>query len=195
MHVDVFAIRHGETAWSRAGRHTGRTDIPLTEAGRAAAIALGTVLARSDIARVLSSPLQRARETCTYAGLGNRVELDADLVEWDYGDFEGLTPAEIDERAPGWLIFADGCPGGEQPADVEVRVDRAIAKLRGMSGCVAVFGHGHLLRALAARWIGLPLVGGSHFLLNTSTLSLLGYYRDTPAIKRWNVSVEGERHD
>jgi broad specificity phosphatase PhoE len=194
MPADVFAIRHGETSWSRAGRHTGRTDVPLTEAGRAGAKALGAILARSDIVRVLSSPLQRARDTCMLAGLGERVELDADLVEWDYGDYEGLTPDEIEVRAPGWLIFANGCPNGEHPADVEARVDRTIAKLRRMSGCVAVFGHGHLLRVLAARWIGLPLVGGSHFILNTATLSLLSYYRDTPAIKRWNVSVEG-RHD
>lgn len=190
---DVITIRHGETEWSRTGKHTGRTDIPLTEAGRDAARALRPTLAKLDIARTLSSPLSRARETCELAGLGDRAELDPDLMEWDYGEYEGLTSDEIEKRRPGWLIFADGSPGGESPADVLARVDRVVAKLQSAAGPVAIFAHGHFLRALAARWIGSPLEAGSRFLLDTSTLSTLGHYRAIPAIRRWNVPIEGER--
>ena len=186
---DVIAIRHGQTEWSLSGRHTGRTDIPLTEIGRVAAKALGETFKPIRLARVLSSPLRRARETCELAGFAHQLEIDRDLVEWDYGQYEGLTPEEIDRRAPGWLIFNDGCPGGESPEDVVERVDRVVEKLRAANGNVAVFGHGHVLRVLAARWIGLPIADASHFLLETSTLSMLGYYRAIPAIKRWNSPI------
>ena len=188
---DMVAVRHGETDWSRTGRHTGRTDIPLTTAGRAAAKSLGPTLANLGIATTFSSPLVRARETCELAGF--RPEIDPDLAEWDYGEFEGLTQEEIEQRRPGWRIFLDGGPGGESPSDIVARVDRVIAKLRRAAGPVVVFSHGHLLRALAVRWIGLPLDAGNRFTLDTSTLSMLGYYRDVAAIKRWNVPIEGER--
>jgi probable phosphoglycerate mutase len=186
---ELFAIRHGETEWSRSGRHTGRTDIPLNEAGRRAAKAIGRALSTIEISRALSSPLQRARDTCELAGLADRMDIDPDLVEWDYGDYEGLTPEEIQRRAPGWLIFVDGCPGGERPAEVKERVDRVIARVRATSGRVAVFAHGHLLRALTARWIELPLTAACHFLLDTATLTELAYYRGIPALRRWNVPV------
>jgi broad specificity phosphatase PhoE len=190
---DMVTVRHGETEWSRTGRHTGRTDIPLTPAGREAAMALRPTLAKLGFATTFCSPLLRARDTCQLAGLGDRVEIDQDLAEWDYGEFEGLTQDEIDQRKPGWRIFNDGGPGGESPDDIVIRFDRVIAKLRRAPGPVAVFSHGHLLRALAVRWIDLPLRAGNRFTLDTSTLSMLGYYRDVPAIKRWNVPIEGER--
>jgi probable phosphoglycerate mutase len=186
---NVFAVRHGETEWSRSGKHTGRTDIPLDDGGRASARRLGGVLARCEIAHALASPLRRARDTCVLAGFVDCMEIEPDLVEWDYGEYEGLTPDEIERRAPGWLIFKDGCPGGETPAHVAARVDRVIAKLRGVTGQLAVFSHGHLLRALAARWLELPLLAASHFTLDTATLSKLGYYRNIPALERWNCPI------
>jgi broad specificity phosphatase PhoE len=189
--VNVFAIRHGETAWSLSGQHTGTTDIPLTTDGRRLALRLRPVLARHAFALVLCSPLGRARETCELAGLGGAAVIDPDLVEWHYGTYEGLTPKEIHEAAPGWLIFRDGCPGGEMPEQVGARVDRAIARARAAEGDVAVFSHGHLLRVLAARWIGLPASDGQHFLLDTGTLCVLGYYRDIPAVKVWNGPLGG----
>jgi probable phosphoglycerate mutase len=189
--VGVFAIRHGETEWSRSGRHTGTTDIPLTDNGRRLAEGLRPALARVAFALVLVSPLQRARETCELSGLAGAAVVDPDLVEWDYGKYEGLTPKEIHAAAPGWLIFRDGCPGGEAPAEVGARVDRVIARARGVAGDVALFGHGHALRVLAARWLGLPAGAGQHFLLDTGTLSVLGYYRGIPAVKTWNAPLAG----
>lgn len=186
---DVFVIRHGETEWSRSGKHTGRTDIPLDDAGRAAARRLGGVLGRFEIACALTSPLRRARDTCVLAGFVDCMETEPDLVEWDYGEYEGLTPDEIERRAPGWMIFTDGCPGGESPAQIAERVDRVIEKLRKIQGHVAVFAHGHVLRVLAARWIELPLASASRLLLSTATVSTLGYYRTIPALKRWNCPV------
>jgi probable phosphoglycerate mutase len=183
---DLYAIRHGETAWSLSGQHTGVTDIPLTEKGRQLAAALGPALAERRFACVLVSPLRRARETCKLAGLGDGAIVDADLVEWNYGEYEGLTPAEIHASRPGWMIFRDGAPGGETPEDVAARVDRVIARVREVDGDVAVFAHGHVLRVLAARWIGLPPDGGRHFLLDTGTLCVLSRYRDEPAVKTWN---------
>ena len=184
--VNVFAIRHGETAWSLSGQHTGTTDIPLTDNGRRLAERMRPVLAKEAFALVLCSPMQRARETCELAGLGDRAVIDPDLAEWNYGEYEGLTPKQIHESAPGWLIFRDGCPGGEAPEQVGARVDRVIARARAADGDVALFAHGHVLRALAARWIGLPAGAGQHFLLDTGTLCVLGYYRDIPAVRVWN---------
>jgi probable phosphoglycerate mutase len=184
---DVWLIRHGETEWSRSGRHTGLTDLPLTDAGRRAARALMPVLARESFVLVLTSPLTRAQETCGLAGLGDHTQVDADLVEWNYGEYEGLTTAEIHERAPGWLIFTDGAPGGERPEDVGGRADRVIARARAESGQLAIFAHGHLLRVLAARWLGWPVAGGRHLLLDTGTVNILSAYWQTPAIKRWNA--------
>jgi broad specificity phosphatase PhoE len=187
--VSVFAIRHGETAWSLSGQHTGTTDIPLTDNGRRLAERIRPVLAREKFALVLVSPLQRARETCERAGLGANAVVDSDLVEWNYGKYEGLTPEQIHAEAPGWLIFRDGCPGGEAPEQVGARADRAIARARSVEGDVALFAHGHVLRVLVARWIGLPVGAGQHFLLDTGTLNVLGYYRGTPAVKIWNAPL------
>ncbi len=187
--MSVFAIRHGETAWSLSGQHTGTTDIPLTANGRGLAERMRRVLARESFARVFTSPLTRARETCDLAGLGDGVIVDPDLVEWNYGKYEGLTPEQIHEEAPGWLIFRDGCPGGEMPDAVGARVDRVIARTRGIEGDVALFAHGHVLRVLAARWLGLPAGGGQHFLLDTGTLNVLADYRGVPAVKVWNAPL------
>jgi probable phosphoglycerate mutase len=185
--MSVFAIRHGETAWSLSGQHTGTTDIPLTDNGRRLAERMRPVLAKEAIALVLCSPMQRARETCELAGLGDKAVIDPDLAEWNYGQYEGLTPKQIHEGAPGWLVFRDGCPGGgESPEQVGARVDRVIGRARAADADVALFAHGHVLRVLVARWIGLPAGAGQHFLLDTGTLCVLGYYRDLPAVRVWN---------
>ncbi len=184
--MNVFAIRHGETAWSLSGQHTGTTDIPLTDNGCRLAEPMRPVLAKEAFALVLCSPKQRARETCELAGLGDKVVIDRDLVEWNYGEYEGLTPRQIHESAPGWLIFRDGCPGGEQPDEVGSWADRVIARARAAEGDVALFAHGHVLRVLVSRWIKLPASNGRHFLLDTGTLCVLGYYRDIPAVRVWN---------
>jgi broad specificity phosphatase PhoE len=189
----AWLIRHGETAWSLSGQHTSRTDLTLTEYGRAAAHALAPRLAGIPFARVLTSPMRRARETCDLAGLGGQAQIDSDLMEWQYGEFEGLTPAEIHARVPGWLVFRDGCPGGESPGQIAGRADRVVAAIRAADGPVALFAHGHFFRVLAARWLGLPTLAGSHFLLDTATESVLGHYRGIPAIERWNVPVEEKR--
>jgi broad specificity phosphatase PhoE len=183
----VFAIRHGETAWSLSGQHTGTTDIPLTDNGRRLATQLRPVLSKESFACVLTSPLKRARETCELAGLATAATVEADLVEWNYGKYEGLTPAQIHATAPGWLIFRDGCPGGETPAHVAARVDRVIKRVRDVEGDVAVFAHGHVLRVLVARWLGLPASAGRLFLIDTGTLNVLSYYRGLPALKTWNA--------
>jgi broad specificity phosphatase PhoE len=185
----VYLIRHGETAWSRSGQHTGTTDLPLTENGRRVAQLLKPVLSKEAFALVLTSPLQRARETCALAGLGEGAAIDRDLMEWNYGDYEGLTPQQIHAKRPGWMVFTDGCPGGESPEQVGMRVDRVIAKVRAVEGHVALFAHGHLLRVLAARWIGLRAADGCHFLLDTATLNILSDYRGIPAVKRWNAPL------
>jgi broad specificity phosphatase PhoE len=189
--VNVFAIRHGETAWSLSGQHTGTTDILLADNGRRLAKRMRPVLAREEFALVLCSSMQRARETCELVGLVRRAVIDADSVEWNYGEYEGLTPKQIHETAPGWLIFRDGCPGGEAPEQVAARVDRVIARARAAEGDVALFAHGHVLRVLAAHWIGLPAGIGQHLLLGTGTLCVLGYYRDIPAVRVWNRSLIG----
>ncbi|HTN43215.1 MAG TPA: histidine phosphatase family protein [Nitrospiria bacterium] len=185
----VYLIRHGETEWSLSGQHTGITDIPLTENGRNVARLLKPVLDKESFARVFSSPLRRARETCDLAGFGERAEIDRDLMEWNYGEYEGLTPKQIHTKAPGWMIFSDGCPGGEGPEQVGARADRVIGRVRAVEGNVALFAHGHIFRVFAARWLGLPAAAGRHFLLDTATLNILGYYRDIPAVKRWNAML------
>lgn len=185
----VYLIRHGETEWSVSGQHTGTTDIPLTENGRRVARLLNPVLTKETFARVLTSPLQRARETCELAGLGEHAEVDRDLMEWNYGHYEGLTPQQIHANRPGWMVFADGCPGGESPEQVGARVDRVIAKVRAAGGHVALFAHGHVLRTFAARWLGLRAADGCHFLLDTATLNILSDYRGIPAVKRWNAPL------
>src|SRR5215510_11626690 len=189
--MKVFALRHGETAWSVSGQHTGTTDIPLTDTGRRLAERMRPVLTRQAFTLVLVSPLGRARETCALAGLGDRAVVDSDLAEWNYGRYEGLTPGQIHKEAPGWLIFRDGCPDGETPEQIGARVDRVIARTRSVNGDVALFAHGHVLRVLAARWLGLPAQAGQHFLLDTGTLSVLGYYREIPAVKVWNGPLMG----
>lgn len=187
--MEIFAIRHGETAWSLSGQHTGTTDIPLTANGRQLAERLRPVLAKEQFSLVLVSPRQRAIETCRSAGIAADAVVESDLSEWDYGDYEGLTPKEIHERAPGWLLFRDGCPSGESPEQVGARADRVIARARRANGNVALFAHGHILRVLGARWIGLPPGSGQHFLLGTGTLCVLSHYRDIPAIRIWNEPV------
>jgi len=191
--MNVFAVRHGETAWSLSGQHTGTTDIPLTQNGRRLAERMRPVLAKEAFALVLCSPMQRACETCALAGLGDRAVIDPDLAEWNYGRYEGLTPKQIHEGAPGWLIFRDGCPRGEAPEEVGARVDRVIARARAANADVALFAHGHVLRVFVARWIGLPAGSGQHFLLDTGTLCILGYYRDIPAVRVWNGPLIDQR--
>ena len=185
----VYLIRHGETEWSLTGQHTGITDLPLTENGRRMAKILEPVLAKESFALVLTSPLERARKTCELAGFGERAQIDHDLMEWNYGAYEGLTTKQIRAKAPGWMLFRDGCPGGESPDQIGVRVDRVIARVRAVEDHVVLFAHGHIFRVFAARWIGLPVSAGSHFLLNTATLNILGYYREIPAVKRWNAML------
>lgn len=184
---DVVLVRHGETAWSRSGQHTSGTDIPLTPRGEAAARRLAPVLAPLPFARVLCSPLQRARRTAELAGFAERLVLDDDLVEWNYGAYEGLTTAEIQTRVPGWLVFREGCPGGESSHQVGERVDRVIARLSGGPGPSLVVAHGHLLRVLLARWIDLPPAEGRRFLLDTATLNVLSHYGGSPALRCWNA--------
>jgi broad specificity phosphatase PhoE len=187
----LYLIRHGETEWSLSGQHTGVSDIPLTENGRALARRLRPLLAEVHFALVLTSPLIRARETCELAGLGDRARIDPDLREWNYGEYEGLTPQQIHARRPGWMIFRDGCPGGETPDEVGARADRVIARVRETSRDVALFAHGHIFRVLVARWIGLPAAGGQHFLLDTATLNVLDRYHDAPALRMWNSPLGG----
>ena len=189
--MSVFAIRHGETEWSLNGRHTGTTDIPLTDNGRRLATLLQPTLSGKAFALVLVSPLKRARETAELSGLAGTAIVDPDLVEWNYGKYEGLTPKQIHDMAPGWLIFRDGCPGGETPEQVGVRVDRVIVRARAVTGDVALFAHGHVLRVLVARWLGLPAGAGQHFLLDTGTLNVLDNYRGIPAVKTWNAPLVG----
>jgi broad specificity phosphatase PhoE len=187
----VFLIRHGETEWSRSGKHTGVTDVPLTEQGRKTARLLQPVLAREVFELVLTSPLQRARETCELAGLANVPVVDRDLMEWNYGEYEGLTTRQIQQARSGWSLFCDGCPGGELPAQVAARADRVLAKVRATAGNVALFAHGHILRIIAARWLDQPPSLGERLLLDTATLSVLGYYYETPALKIWNAPLVG----
>jgi probable phosphoglycerate mutase len=184
---NVVIVRHGETEWSRDGRHTGRTDLPLTADGERQAEELATPLRAWQFALVLSSPLQRALETCRLAGYGAKAQMRPELVEWDYGRYEGLTSRQIAEQNPGWSLWRDGGPDGETPADVGRRVDRVIAEVRQVAGDVLIFAHGHVLRVLTARWLEAPPSGGRHYALQTATLSVLGYEHQNPVISRWNL--------
>jgi len=184
----VYLVRHGETAWSASGQHTGRTDIPLTEEGERKARALGDRLKGVMFDRVFTSPLQRAARTCSLAGFGATAKVDPDLLEWDYGDYEGRKSSEILADRPGWLLFRDGCPNGESPADVGERADRVVARLRAVDDRAIVFSSGHILRVLASRWLGLEPSGGRLFKLDTASISILGYEHDKgePVIACWN---------
>ena len=186
---EVVLVRHGETEWSRAGKHTGRTDIPLTERGRQEARAVGAELQGRQLALVLTSPLARAAETCRLAGLGDVAEPRDELMEWDYGAYEGRETVDIRNERPGWTLWLDGVPEGETIAQVQARIDRVIAELRSVAGDAAVFAHGHLLRVLAARWLGLEPAAGRLFALDPATISILGYERETPVVRMWNRSV------
>ena len=179
-------VRHGETEWSLSGRHTGTTDITLTEDGRRQAKALDSRLSAWQFALVLTSPLRRALETCRLAGYGEQAQLRPDLVEWDYGRYEGLTSDQIKEIDPDWSLWRDGGPGGERAADVGHRADRVIAEVRRIDGDVLILAHGHVLRVLASRWLGEPPEGGRHYALQTAALSVLGYEHSDPVIRRWN---------
>jgi len=183
----LWLVRHGQTEWSAAGRHTGRTDLPLDDTGRRQASGLAAALSGLSVTLVLTSPLERARETCELAGYGDRVDVDEDLQEWDYGDYDGLTTDEIRAARPGWSLWHDGCPGGESAAQVGARADRVIARVRDAAGDSLAFAHGHLLRVLAARWLGLAPEAGALLALTTATVSLLGWEREQPVVRRWNL--------
>jgi broad specificity phosphatase PhoE len=185
----VYLARHGETVWTLSGQHTGRTDLPLTERGESHASALGERLRGMIFARVYTSPLRRAMRTCELAGFGDVAEIDPDLVEWDYGQYEGRRTAEIHAERPDWRLFRDGCPGGESADQVGVRADRVIERARRVQGDVLLFSSGHILRVLASRWLGFEAAAGRYFLLSTTSLSALGYDHnrsDEPAIRLWN---------
>lgn len=188
----VYLIRHGETEWSLAGRHTGLTDISLTPNGEAEAHALGAFLRGIPFAHVLSSPLQRALQTCELAGLDRALEIEPDLAEWDYGEYEGQRSVEIHQVRPHWNVYRDGCPGGEMPADVSARVDRLIARLRRLEGDVALFTHGQIGSVIGVRWIGLAVAEAQHFSLGTASRSVLGFdphHPDVPMIALWNAAL------
>jgi broad specificity phosphatase PhoE len=185
----VYLARHGETAWSLSGQHTGLTDLPLTERGERTARRLGERLKGLTFAKVLTSPLQRARRTCELAGFGAVAEVDRDLVEWDYGQYEGRRTAEIRAERPDWQLFRDGCPGGESPAQIAARADRIVNRVRAVQGDVLLFSSGHFMRVLTARWLGIePTVNCRYFMLSTASLSALGYEasRARPVIRLWN---------
>jgi len=187
---EVWLVRHAETEWSKNGRHTGRTEVPLTDAGRDAARGLAPRLADHAFAQVRVSPLGRARDTATLAGLdldAPEVVFDDDLLEWDYGDYEGITTPDIRVDRPGWFLWRDGCPGGEDSAAVGTRVDRVIAELCAVEGDVLVVAHGHLLRALVARWLQQDAATGARFILDTGTVCVLGQEREVRAVRSWNA--------
>lgn len=185
---ETYLARHGETAWSITGQHTGLTDLPLTERGESNARFLGERLRGISFAKVFCSPLQRAARTCELAGFGAAAETDRDLVEWNYGDYEGRRTVEIHRERPDWQLFRDGCPGGESPQQVAVRADRVIERVRAIDGNVLIFSSGHFLRVLASRWLGLPPIDGQFFGLCTASLSILGFENtlDRPVIQLWN---------
>jgi broad specificity phosphatase PhoE len=183
----IVLVRHGETEWSKSGQHTSRTDLSLIEEGRERAKALRSELAEWSFTLVLSSPLKRALETCELAGFGDRVELEENLREWDYGEYEGMTTPDIRDINPGWNLWHDGCPAGELPGEVTARADRALARMRAVGGVVLVFAHGHILRVLTARWLHMAPEAGARFVLAAGSVSVLGYERETEALRRWNA--------
>jgi len=186
----LYLIRHGETGWSRSGRHTGRTDIPLTPNGEDEARELGKHLRDISFAQVLTSPLRRAVQTCSLAGLDKNPEIEPDLAEWDYGDYEGQRSVDILEARPDWNVYRDGCPGGETPAQVSARADRLISRLLKLDGNIALFAHGQFGSVLAARWIGLAVAEAEHFMLGTASLSILAFdphHAGVPVIALWNA--------
>ena len=190
MPATIYLIRHGETEWSRTGQHTGLSDIPLTPFGEEEALAVGKQLRGLAFDAVLSSPRQRARRTSEIAGLNRSAEVEPLLREWDYGDFEGLRSSEILQAHPGWNIYQDGCPNGESPSQIIARADAMVARLRILKGKIAIFSHGHFLRILAVRWIGLPVDVAQRFLIGTASLSILGYEHERvekPVIVLWNA--------
>lgn len=191
--AEAVLVRHAETEWSLSGQHTGRTDLPLTDRGRETARALAGPLSAWSFPTVLVSPMLRARETCELCGLGEAAEPCEDLLEWDYGDYEGLTSPQIDELRPGWNLWRDGCPGGESAAEVGARIDRAIERIAASQGPVAVFSHGHALRVLGARWIGLEASKGALLGLSTASISALSAEHGTRVLARWNSSSGPER--
>jgi probable phosphoglycerate mutase len=184
--VSLWLVRHGATDWSESGRHTGRTDVPLTTEGEAGAREVASALSGRQFALVLTSPLQRARRTAELSGFP-AAEIDDDLREWDYGDYEGITTAEIRDKVPGWTVWTHPCPDGESADQVAARLDRVVERVRSVAGDALVFGHGHALRALTARWLGEPVAAGRLYRLDTATVSQLGYERDQAVIQAWNV--------
>jgi broad specificity phosphatase PhoE len=182
----VYLARHGETAWSLSGQHTGLTDLPLIERGESDALALKPRLKNMTFSKVFTSPLKRAVRTCELAGFGDRSEID--LAEWNYGEYEGIRTVEIRKRRPNWRLFRDGCPGGESTDEIGARADRVVARVRSINENVLLFSSGHFLRVLAARWLGLDAAGGGSFVLETASLSILGYehHLSEPAIRLWN---------
>jgi probable phosphoglycerate mutase len=184
---EVYLVRHGETEWSLSGQHTGSTDIPLTEKGEEVARELGRKLTGQEFPAVWSSPLSRAIDTARLAGFEHEVRIDDRLKEWDYGEYEGLTTPQIRQKHPDWFLWRDGCPGGESPEQVGARADGVIAEVKAVQGDVLLFAHGHILRVVAARWLGYPPNDGMHFALGTATLSILGYEHDAASIWRWNA--------
>lgn len=183
---EIYLIRHGETAWSKTGQHTGLSDIPLSKEGEIQAKHLATRISHLQFDQVLCSPLIRAQKTCELSGQFDGAQILPDLVEWNYGDYEGLTGIEIRKQKPNWLIFNDGAPHGESPIDVEKRAKRVLNPLKKGNKTIALFSSGHILRSLAAVWLGLPVSHGKYFLLSTASISILGYERETPVIKLWN---------
>jgi probable phosphoglycerate mutase len=183
----VYLVRHGETEWSRSGRHTSFTDVPLTDGGREQARANAARLSGQQFARVLTSPRTRAMETCALAGLLSRAEVTDDLAEWDYGDYEGRTTTQIRAEAPGWTIFTGAVPGGETPAAVAARADRLIERVIATNDAVALFSHGHFLRVLAARWLGCPPTFGAALALDTATICILGHEHERRVLRKWNA--------
>jgi broad specificity phosphatase PhoE len=192
----VYLARHGGTAWTISGQHTGLTDLPLTAQGETEAVRLRERLEGMAFAAVLTSPLRRAVQTCQLAGFGSAAEVDADLVEWNYGAYEGRTSADIRAERPDWQLFRDGCPGGESPAEIGARADRVARRVRAIEGDVLLFSSGHFLRVFAARWLGLEPAAGRYFLLRTASLSALGYehHRSEPVIRLWD-EMPHERHN
>lgn len=184
----IYLARHGETAWSLSGQHTGLTDLPLTDRGKRNARRLAERLKGMSFDKVFSSPLQRAIRTCELAGFGDRAEVDRDLLEWNYGEYEGRRTAEIHAERPDWELFRDGCPGGETPQQIGARADRVVKRIREIQGKVLIFSSGHILRVLSARWLGLEPAGGKYLLLSTASLSALGYEHNLsqPVIQLWN---------